>query len=93
MMIQTLVENAIKHGISKYDDGGNISIITKKEAENFIIEIINTGQLKENHQSDSGFGIANTTNRLELLFGKKATFTIKNLDNKHVISLITIKIN
>ena len=33
MALQILVENAIKHGISKYDDGGNISIITKKEAE------------------------------------------------------------
>jgi sensor histidine kinase YesM len=93
MMIQTLVENGIKHGISKYADGGRISIVTKKDSENFIIEIINTGQLKTNHESDSGFGIANTTNRLELLFGKKATFTIKNVGDKNVRSLITIKTN
>ena len=93
MMIQTLVENGIKHGISKYPEGGTISIVTIKQEEKFIIEIINTGQLFESNQTDSGFGIANTTNRLELLFGKKATFCLKNFDHKNVISLITIKTN
>jgi sensor histidine kinase YesM len=91
MMIQTLVENGIKHGISKYPEGGNISIITQKTSVDFKIEIINTGQLLENNKPDSGFGIANTTDRLELLFGKKATFSLKNLDTKNVISEIIIK--
>lgn len=91
MMIQTLVENGIKHGISKYPEGGNISIITVKTATDFKIEIINTGQLSENTKTDSGFGVANTTDRLELLFGKKATFSLKNLDDKNVISEIIIK--
>lgn len=91
MMIQTLVENGIKHGISKYPEGGNISIITLKTATDFKIEIINTGQLSENNKTDSGFGVANTTDRLELLFGKKATFSLKNLDDKNVISEIVIK--
>ncbi len=90
MMIQTLVENGIKHGISKYPDGGSISINTIKKNIGFEIEIINTGQLGDVTKTDSGFGIANTTNRLELLFGKKASFSIKNLDDKHVISEITI---
>lgn len=90
MMIQTLVENGIKHGISKYPEGGSISINTIKKSIGFEIEIINTGQLGDITKTDSGFGIANTTNRLELLFGKKASFSIKNLDDKHVISEITI---
>lgn len=91
MMIQTLVENGIKHGISKYPEGGSISIISKKIENTFVIEIINTGQLQLNNISDSGFGVENTMNRLELLFGSKATFSLKNLDNKNVISKITIK--
>ncbi len=92
MMIQTLVENGIKHGISKYPEGGSISIVTVKNVNDFRIEIINTGQLGDINKTDSGFGIANTTNRLELLFGKKAVFSLKNLDDKNVISEITIKI-
>jgi LytS/YehU family sensor histidine kinase len=90
MMIQTLVENGIKHGISKYPEGGSILIITLKTETGFEVEIINTGQLILNAKSDSGVGVENTTNRLELLFGKKASFSLKNLDNKNVISKIII---
>ena len=91
MMIQTLVENGIKHGISKYPEGGSISIVSLKTDNGFKIEIINTGQLGDVTKTDSGFGVANTTNRLELLFGKKAIFNLKNLDAKNVISEIIIK--
>jgi two-component system, LytTR family, sensor kinase len=91
MMIQTLVENGIKHGISKYQDGGDITIISLKTETEFKIEIINTGQLNISEKSDSGFGIANSTNRLNLLYGNRASFTLRNLDDKHVISEIIIK--
>lgn len=90
MMVQTLVENGIKHGISKYPEGGSISIITLKNDNGLEIEIINTGQLNTSIKSDSGVGVENTTNRLELLFGKKASFSLKNLDDKNVISKIII---
>ncbi len=89
MMIQTLVENSIKHGISKYPEGGEIKISATKTHDGFIIKIINTGQLN-NNTTDTGFGVANTTNRLELLFGKKAEFSLRNLDAKNVISEIII---
>ncbi|MES2567196.1 MAG: histidine kinase [Bacteroidota bacterium] len=91
MMIQTLVENGIKHGISKIPEGGAISINSKKTDNTSTIEIINTGQLQLSNKSDSGFGVENTMNRLELLFGSKATFSLKNLDNRNVISTIIIK--
>lgn len=90
MMIQTLVENSIKHGISNYPEGGEIKISSLKKGDHFIIQITNTGQLALNNTS-SGFGVANTTNRLELLFGKKASFSLKNLDAKNVISEIIIQ--
>ena len=90
MVIQTLVENGIKHGISKYAEGGSISIITFKTESGFEIEIINTGQLVNQSKSDSGFGLENTINRLELLHGKKASFSLKNLDDKNVVSKIII---
>jgi sensor histidine kinase YesM len=93
MMIQTLVENGIKHGISKMPEGGEISITTSKNDTDFKIEIINSGQLLTDNKPDSGFGVENTTHRLELLFGKNASFSLKNLDDKHVISTIIIKIS
>ena len=91
MMIQTLVENGIKHGISKMPEGGDITITTSRTDADFKIEIVNSGQLLADKRPDSGFGLENTRNRLELLFGKKATFSIQNFDDQHVISTIIIK--
>ncbi len=93
MMIQTLVENGIKHGISKLPLGGDILITTTLLDNELKIAIVNTGQLIENKNNDSGFGIANTTNRLELLYGKKATFTLKNKDATNVLSELIINEN
>ena len=90
MMIQTLVENGIKHGISKIPEGGEISITTSKTDADFKVEIVNSGQLLDDNKPDSGFGLENTRHRLELLFGKKASFSLKNLDDNHVISTIII---
>lgn len=91
MMIQTLVENGIKHGVSKYPEGGSIRISATQHHQQVTICIINTGQIKRTNDHDNGFGVANTTNRLELLYGKKASFSLKNLDEKNVISEIRIK--
>lgn len=90
MMLQTLVENGIKHGISKLPEGGEISITSSIIENQLKISIVNTGQLIEQKNADSGFGITNTTNRLDLLYGTKASFTLKNRDDKHVLSEIII---
>lgn len=92
MMIQTLVENGIKHGISKFTEGGEINIISKKNNNQYTIQIINTGQIQEQNNSSSGVGVENTKERLELLFGKNAEFKLQNLNSTQVISEITIKI-
>ena len=91
MMIQTLVENGIKHGISKYANGGEIKITSLLVNNVLKISILNTGQI-ENKASETGFGVTNTTHRLKLLFGNKATFLLKNVDDKNVISEICINL-
>jgi LytS/YehU family sensor histidine kinase len=79
MMIQTLVENAIKHGIGKQVNGGNINIIADFVKDDLEIKVQNTGQL-ETEINKEGFGVTSTYNRLNLLFDKKAKFELKNLD-------------
>jgi two-component system, LytTR family, sensor kinase len=79
MMIQTLVENCIKHGISKLKEGGEIHIKTQAENSLFKIKIRNTGQLNiEKLNGTKGLGIENTIQRLKLLYGNNASFNIKN---------------
>ncbi|MCK6649086.1 MAG: histidine kinase, partial [Bacteroidia bacterium] len=93
LMIQTLVENAIKHGISKLTKGGIIEIQTKIEKEQLIIKIKNSGQLQNTNESDSGYGIKNTLQRLQLLYGKDANMSIRNLDNEFVLTELIIPKN
>ncbi len=78
MMLQTLVENAIKHGISKAIEGGEITVSTKAHTDQYELSVVNSGKLNliEGHE---GFGLASTANRLNLIFGDKATFTIHQI--------------
>lgn len=92
MMLQTLVENSIKHGISKLVDGGEINITSTLEKNIFKIEVENTGQLNTQNNENNGFGVQNINNRLDILYEKKASFSLKNLNNNYVISQIIIEL-
>jgi LytS/YehU family sensor histidine kinase len=89
MMIQTLVENGIKHGISNLKNGGTIILKSFVNNQNTIIQITNSGQYNPNPIT-SGLGIENTRERLRILFDEKANFSIKNLDDKNVLTEITL---
>lgn len=83
MMLQTLVENGLKHGIAKRKDGGTISVTTKvNNGDGLIIEIRNTGHYKPNLSTKpnkkGGYGLKSTLQRLELLYHQKASFSISN---------------
>ncbi|MDR3610984.1 MAG: histidine kinase [Ignavibacteriaceae bacterium] len=93
MMIQTLVENGIKHGISKKTEGGKISVKTKLNESQLLIQIKSSGKIDEDSLRHSkGFGIDNTKQRLNLLYGDKAIFTIKNELSDEVLAEIKIPI-
>jgi sensor histidine kinase YesM len=93
MMIQTLVENGIKHGISKITAGGEITVKSIVENSDLIIEILNDGHLEEDALKNSrGFGVANTKHRLNLLFGDKALFSLQNENENKVSAKLKIPI-
>lgn len=94
MMIQTLVENGIKHGISKRTGGGEISICSAVNDSELHIKIKNNGRIEDEMlKSSRGFGISNTKHRLNLLYGEKASFTIENDSEDTVLAEIIIPIN
>ncbi|RBL93112.1 sensor histidine kinase [Chitinophaga flava] len=85
MMLQTLVENAIKHGISRVVSGGTVFIASRLNNMEHEIMIENTGQLVEkNVLNGHGFGLQSTRQRLSILFGNRATFDIRNKDEATV---------
>lgn len=90
LMLQTIVENAIKHGISNLEKGGLISIETLLIDNKLEIEIKNSGSLRENYMEHAeGFGLANTQQRLMLLYGENASFDLYE-DNGFVIAKFSI---
>ncbi|MEQ6168083.1 MULTISPECIES: histidine kinase [unclassified Ekhidna] len=90
LMLQTLVENGIKHGISNLKEGGEIKISTTVKRKQLHLQIRNTGQLSKEMHAHKGFGLANTRKRLELIFGSTAKFEIKNEDKNTVLTSITL---
>ena len=83
MMLQTLVENAIKHGISKNVSGGVIKISSKFVNDHHELVIRNTGRLNGDFNPD-GFGISSTQSRLKLMFGNDAGFSISDVNGNEV---------
>ncbi|HYG49624.1 MAG TPA: histidine kinase [Flavobacteriales bacterium] len=81
LMLQTVVENAIKHGISKLTQGGSITISAKTENDVHVIRVINTGKLERTGEDNRGIGLLNTLKRLRLLYGKNANVELYEKDN------------
>jgi len=87
LMIQTLVENAIKHGIAKLPKGGEVIIYFEKNIDLLEIKIENPGKLNEDGQ-EKGIGLVNTKERLKILFNKKSEIKIEEKDGKIITHLI-----
>lgn len=92
LMIQTLVENAIKHGIAKLSKGGKIHIHSRLAFPMWFISVINTGKILENDPKNHGIGIKNTLDRLELIYGHNAFFRLEQINENEVKAEIVIKI-
>jgi len=91
MMVQTLVENGIKHGISKNTAGGKISVNSFVQDSKLHIQISNTGQFSdEDLKKATGFGIQNTKHRLSLLYGETGLFQIQNASPTEVLAEVII---
>ena len=92
MMLQTLVENAIKHGISKHIRGGVIKIISDYKNHYHEMAVQNTGNLNGGLNGEEGFGLSSTQNRLGLLYGDKASFEIKQVTPSIVEARVLIPV-
>ena len=93
MMLQTLVENAIKHGVSNLVDGGIIEINSLIEDNALKLRIRNSGQYVSGEKKPGkkgGYGLSNTKERLKLIYGHAATFDIYNENDKFVVTEVRI---
>ena len=89
MLIQPLVENAIKHGVEPKIEGGEILLKAAKVGDAMAIEVTDTGLGFQNSTSN-GIGLKNVRERLDKLYEGRATLTIE--DNTPSGTKITIRI-
>lgn len=77
LILQTLVENALKHGLGKLIEGGRIQVSFEKVESGFIASVKNTGEI-QTPLAGTGIGLKNTRERLRLLYGEKGLFDISS---------------
>ncbi|WP_452221887.1 sensor histidine kinase [Lacinutrix salivirga] len=86
MIIQMLVENALKHGISNLKNGGKVSVKIQVKENQLQIEVANSGSLQKSVNTTQ-LGLLNIKKRLELLYGDEATFSIKEIEHLVVATI------
>jgi len=89
MLLQTLVENGIKHGIAHMPRGGKLRIEGASGSGGFTLRVINSGVLQPNGVS-GGVGLENARERLRLLCGPEAYLELKPLDGAQVLAEVFI---
>lgn len=83
MLLQLLVENAIKHGIARTAGGGTVDITVTRRGDRLLIQVGNPGQWKPGSSTDStGLGLANLRERLARAGGEGAGCHIDTADGR-----------
>jgi signal transduction histidine kinase len=76
MVLQPLVENALRHGIAPSEEGGRVTVQISENSDRLDVRVEDTGVGPETDRpladADEGTGLANTTTRLEHTFGPDA---------------------
>jgi sensor histidine kinase YesM len=78
MMIQSLVENAIKHGLEPKAEGGKLTVKAEIVHGKLAVTVADTGLgFGKAATAGTGVGLANIRERLQLLHGNKATLSVR----------------
>jgi len=92
MLLQPLVENAIKYGLEPKEEGGEIIIRATEDNDILKIEVADTG-LGFSGLDKAGVGISNVQKRLGLLFGEKGRLTMEENNPHGVRAIIEVPVN
>jgi two-component system, LytTR family, sensor kinase len=92
MVLQTLVENAVKHGIGQAKDRGDLLIRASATDQHLLIAVENTGRLSAPRGDGvQKLGLQNIQERLKLLYGNRASFKLEETGER-VIATVAIPV-
>ena len=87
MLLQTLLENAVKHGVSQAREAGRIEVMVRTTPDRVTLEVRNTGPAHEprgarpDSRDGEGFGLHSVRERLKGHFGDGASFRLVRDDS------------
>ncbi|MFN9103735.1 MAG: sensor histidine kinase [Betaproteobacteria bacterium] len=91
MMLQTLVENAIKHGLEPKAEGGHLRVAGEIVHGKLQMTVADTGLgFGKAATAGTGVGLANIRERLQLLYGSRATLTVAENQPSGTVVTITV---
>ena len=82
MILQPLVENAVRHGVSKLPEGGKLMLAARKRDGRLILSIVNDCPAPGNASRSLGVGLSNTQARLAQMFGTDFSVDVKRLQDR-----------
>lgn len=81
LLLQPLVENAIRHGLEPALEGGEVRVTVRRDGDTVLIRVSDTGVgIADLSRAHGGFGLASVRQRLQALHGERATLEILSPD-------------
>ena len=99
ILLQPLIENSIKHGLEPRLNGGTVTLRSRLEGDRVMIEVADDGVGMGNkpasalRRSGAGIGMKNVQERLEVLYGSQARFTVVSSPGRGTLVSIEIPVN
>lgn len=91
MLLQPLVENAIRHGIAPRPEGGSVEVSAKRLDDGLVLEVADDGLgMPEQRRCTGGVGLVNTRERLRYLYGDAHAFDLSNFPGRGVTVRIRV---
>lgn len=84
LILQPIVENAVRHGVARQTHPGHITIYARRKGERLIMRVEDDGPGLKVKSNGSGIGLSNTRARLEQFYGKDFSFHIANSSERGV---------
>jgi LytS/YehU family sensor histidine kinase len=93
LLLQPLVENAIKHGLEPHVDGGRLLVTARTEGSDLVLSVRDTGAgLSDVANDGTHFGVTQVRERLSTLYGDAASLVLGSPDDGEGGTLATVRI-
>ena len=95
MILQPLVENAVKHGFSNKVESGSIYLRSRRADQRLVIEVEDDGvgmAAERRTSSGTGIGMQNVTERLQVLYGDAANMTVESEPNRGTLVRVVLPV-